>query len=124
MFCAAYNDFQDTMDFTKLKEYFTDLYHNKIGTKSNKITKDEHLNTSQEIVNKISNLDYESTERLYKDIVELTLSYKEEKIYTNYSINIYQQEILDRIKQLSPDQIMEIKSRISENQYTSMHKKR
>lgn len=123
LFCAAYEAFQDTMDFTKLKEYFTDLYHNKIGTKSNKITKDEHLNTSQEIVNKISNLDYESTERLYKDIVELTLSYKEEKIYNNYSINIYQQEILDRIKQLSPDQIMEIKSRISENHYTSMHKK-
>ena len=109
------------MNFTNLKEYFLQLYKEKINEKSNKFEKDE---TSQEIVSEISNLDYESAERLYKDIVELTLNYKKENIYDNYSNNIYQKEILERIKYLNPDQLLEIKSRISENHYTSMHKKR
>ena len=112
------------MNFTNLKEYFLQLYKEKINAKSNKSAKDERLNASQEIVSEISNLDYESTERLYKDIVELTLNYKNENIYDNYSNNIYQKEILERIKYLNPDQLLEIRSRISENHYTSMHKKR
>lgn len=121
LFCAAYEAFQDVMNFTNLKEYFLQLYKEKINAKSNKFAKDE---ASQEIVSEISNLDYESAERLYKDIVELTLNYKKENIYDNYSNNIYQKEILERIKYLNPDQLLEIKSRISENHYTSMHKKR
>lgn len=121
LFCAAYVAFQDVMKFTNLKEYFKEVYYDKIKPKS--VQKEEKSTESKEIKSEILNLDYESTVRLYKDIVEITIDYRGEVIFEEYSDKKYKADIIDRLYYLTPEQIEEIRSRITDGHYTSMHQK-
>jgi len=77
----------------------------------------------KEIISEISKLDIESLENLYNDVIEL-LSFNEKNVYYNDDLrNVYQREIFNNLKYLKPEQIVEIRSRIFDTQYTKMHKK-
>jgi len=68
-------------------------------------------------------LNIESLENLYNDVIEL-LTFNEKNVYYNDDLrNVYQREIFNNLKYLKPEQIVEIRSRIFDTQYTKMHKK-
>lgn len=87
-------------------------------------TKTFEAKIPKEIIAEISKLDIESLEKLYNDVVELS-SNNEEFVYYNDDLKlIYQQEIFDKLKYLSQEQIAEIRARIFGTEYTQIHKKR
>ena len=68
-------------------------------------------------------MDIESLENLYNDVIELSSVNEKSFYYSDDLKNVYQQEIFYNLKYLKPEQIAEIRSRISDTQYTKMHKK-
>lgn len=115
LFCLAYESFKHEMDFKNLKEYFMELlsfsYNNK------------EIIEPEEITSQIYNLNFESLEMLYDDIMDL-LGLENEINYNSDNLKrIYQLEIIDKIKYLSTEQVSKIKSRISDDQYVSINKK-
>lgn len=86
-------------------------------------TRDKEITISKEIITEISKLDIESLENLYNDVIELSSVNEKSFYYSDDLKNVYQQEIFYNLKYLKPEQIAEIRSRISDTQYTKMHKK-
>ena len=84
---------------------------------------DKEMTIPREIISEISKLDMESLENLYNDVIELS-SINEKSIYYSDDLkNVYKEGIFNNLKYLKPEQISEIRARISDTQYTKMHKK-
>ena len=113
LFCLAYESFKDQMDFKNLKDYFADFLHQNKG---------KEKNIMEEMASQIINLDINSLESLYNDVIELSCTVDEINYNNSDLKNIYLKEISNKIKYLSPEQIAEIKSRISDNKYTRKRK--
>ena len=86
-------------------------------------TRDKEITIPKEIITEISKLDIESLENLYNDVIELSSVNEKSFYYSDDLKNVYQQGIFYNLKYLKPEQIAEIRSRISDAQYTKMHKK-
>lgn len=104
--------------------HLSTVYEKLMKTIEESETKTFEAKIPKEIIAEISKLDIESLEKLYNDVVELS-SNNEEFVYYNDDLKlIYQQEIFDKLKYLSQEQIAEIRARIFGTEYTQIHKKR